>query len=142
MFHKKRGLLQNSGVKLNDINFKVCISNGVGVMPFRGKSHVTPSEGSGILPVFVPPFLTKIVIFKDINFNFSLNVRTRMGPHITYAQDPSSNGLGFYKRFLRWKQIIPPTPARRANRGFHKKKRPFRKFRRQIKPYQFQSLYI
>ena len=92
-------------------------------MPFRGKSHVTPSEGSGILPVFVPPFLTKIVIFKDINFNFSLNVQTRMGPHMTYAQDPSSNGLGFYKRFLRLKRELSSNYPQLEERtgGFIKK---------------------
>ena len=67
-FIKKRGLLQNSSVNLNDINFKVFISNRAGVMTSRAKSHVTPSEGSSILPVLEPPFLTKIVIFKDINF--------------------------------------------------------------------------
>ena len=73
MFHKKRGLLQNSGVKLNDINFKVRICYGAGVMTFSVESHVTPSEGSGILPVLVPPLLTKIVIFKDINFKVGIS---------------------------------------------------------------------
>jgi hypothetical protein len=65
-FIKKRGLLENSGVKLNLINFKVCISNGAGVMPFRAKFH-----GSGILLVFVPPFLTKFVIFLKISQTFT-----------------------------------------------------------------------